>query len=239
MEDEKSHSASIKLLNDTVWWITGGRNDRMWFKTTEMMKIEKGNIVEKVNTTTLPPELPDLKHGHCMARIDSNRVFMAGGNSKYGWIYNELFNNFTKLPDLRRQRYTPACSTVTINNTIMLMVVGGIDNLAINKGYVVEMYNMTDCNKPLMACTGKWLYDDGMLEGIGKYIDGAYVTYNDGRGLILTGGHFDIHPDKDLSNKLVNFNESNNSFIKLQQTMRHRRQGHSAVLIPDGDIECP
>ena len=119
------------------------------------------------------------------------------------------------------------------------MVVGGFDNLAINKGYVGEMYNMTDCKKPLMACPGKWLYDDGMLEGIGKYIDGAYVTYNDGRGLILTGGHFDIHPDKDLSNKLVNFNESNNSFIKLQQTMRHRRQGHSAVLIPDGDIECP
>ena len=204
-----------------------------------MMKIENGLIVGKLNTTMLPPELPDFKNGHCIARIDNNRVFMAGGNSKYGYIYNELFNNFTELPDLWHARYTPACSTVTIDNTLMLMVVGGVDYQVHNPGYVGEMYNMTDCNDPLTTCPGYWLYNPVLLEGVGKYNDGAYITYNDDRGFVLTGGESDFHPEIDLSNRLANFNESTNSFIKLQQTMRHQRQGHSAVLIPDGDIECP
>ena len=237
LSQDRASASSITIFNDTVWWITGGyKNGGNPLKSTEMLEINNGEIIKNVPA----PELPKTMNGHCMARIDNNRVFMSGGNGRQSYIFNELYGNFTQLPLLKHQnKYRLACSTVTTNNTLMLLVVGGSSFDEPNSGKIGLMYDMTNCIDPVQVCPGNWLYNATMLSGIGSFKEGAYVNYNDTRGLILLGGELNRnHPELDLSQQLVNYNETTESFKRLNKIMKKPRQGHAAVIIPDGDITC-
>ena len=237
LEKTVGDAASITIFNGTVWWITGGIANGFADKTTEMLKIDNGNIVGKLDNS---PQLLHTMTGHCMARIDNDRVFIAGGNSKEAFIYHELYNNYTVLPDIvhRTNTHGAACSTVNLDGTLMLLIVGGETWGVSNPGERSIMYDMTNCSSPVANCPGEWVYDDKMLHGLGSFIDGAYVTYNDERGFVLSGGETNEHVEEDISNRLLNFNETAGSFRKLRFMMKQKRQGHSAVIIPDGDIKC-
>ena len=238
LNNKIAYAASITILNGTVWWVTGGfTGGTAGIKTTEMLKIDNGNIVGKLNNS---PDLPIEMNGHCMARVDNDRVFIAGGNTNDAFIYNELHGNYTELPDVegRINTYGAACSTVSLDGTLMLIIIGGSSYGINDPGEMGVMYDMTNCSGPVANCQGDWIYDNKMLHGLGSFIDGAYVTYNDERGLVLSGGNINVDEKLDLSNRLLNFNETSGSFRKLPLIMKQKRQGHSAVIIPNGDITC-
>ena len=217
--------------------MTGGYNNNGHpLFSSDMFKVENG-VITKVdpNDPQLPtPQLPSYKDGHCMARIDSKRVFIAGGNNKNAYIYNEITGNFTDLPNTIGERYDPACTTITTSNKMVLMVVGGHDNRdEVNSQTSAEIFDMKDCKDESISCNGKWEKQEHVLDKIGGFEKGEYVNYNDKRGLVMIGSH-----DSSSSRSLVNFNETENNFKELQPQMRFARWGHSAVIIPDGHITC-
>ena len=237
LDQDRAKASSITIFNDTVWWITGGyKNGNNPLRSTEMLEINNGEIIKNMTA----PDLPKPMNGHCMARVDNNRVFMSGGSSRQSYIFNELHGNFTELPELKHQnKYGLACSTVTIKNTLMLLVVGGSSFDEPKSGKIGLMYDMTNCMDPVQVCPGNWHYNATMLSGIGSFKEGAYVNYYDYRGLVLIGGELNrIHPELDLSRQLVNYNETTESFNRFGKTMKQARQGHAAVIIRDGDIPC-
>ena len=118
------------------------------------------------------------------------------------------------------------------------MVVGGHCARDGNSIYTGETFNMKDCINEFQSCKekGNWEYKENMLLGVGGFNGGSYVTYNDSRGFFMIGSEADtVNTENDLSDKLVHFNESTNSFGKLHLHLNHSRYGHSAVIIPDGD----
>jgi len=236
LDNATYNGASILLQNDSIWWVTGGFVDNGGPPgptiITSMFEIEDGNI-KKINKTK-SPKLPYYKDRHCMARIDSNHVFLAAGSNKKAYIYNEINEQFIELPDMIDWRHSPACTTVTTQNTSLLMVVGGDDERNIvSSDSSGEIYDLSHCNENLSTCSGSWTKNSNMLSDIGGFQYGSYVNYNDSKGLVMIGGI-----SANSSRSFTNFNKRKGDFEKLQPKMKHSRYGHSSVIIPDGDINC-
>merc|ERR1739845_107462 len=191
------------------------------------MGIRDGMIKGKNNNF---PELPYETSGHCIARIDNEHVFLAGGNTANAVIYNELQNNFTVLPDITCKRYRPACTTVVLGNVTFLMVVGGNCFTDRYSSTSVDVFDMSSLDSG-----GRWEKNTNILHDVGIFDDGAYATYNDDRGDILVGGNWSRLTELDLSRKILTFDDINFSFKKQAMSLQYNRQGHSIVVIPDGD----
>ena len=231
LDGPRSDAAAISLYNGTRWWITGGyNNNRVRLASTEMLIIENGKIIGKEEE---PPRLPHQINAHCIARIDENRVFIAGGPGGHALVFDERTRNITNLPSLKCGRYNPACATLQVNNDTMLMVIGGYCNLDINYGTLQgETLNMSKIDKG-------WRTDRTMLYDIGSYYSGAYVSYDDTRGTVLLGSmEYFVNSKQDLSDKIVNLNSTDGSFEVMPHKLQYARHGHTAVLIPDNHISC-
>lgn len=232
----RSNAASISLYDDTVWWITGGFNNNMMrYDTTEMLLIEDGKIIGKAVD---PPKLPYQVSAHCIARIDKHRVFIAGGMASgvgHVIMFDERTRAITELPNLYCPRYYAACSSSTIENNTMLMVIGGHCNYDANGSRQVEILNMTAIDSGLKS---EWKTDYSMLSGIGSFSRGAHVSYNDDRGTVLLGSEVYYDENLDLSDRVVKLNSTDGSFQMSPQNLKVKRDGPTAVLIPDDHISC-
>ena len=231
----RGDAASISLFNNKIWWVTGGFNGG-WqrHKTTEMFRIEDGRIVGKVEEPPLLPSYYDSA-GHCMARVDTNHVFIAGGTFSNAFLYDELSGNFTELPRLRCARSNAACTTVTIENTSMLMVIGGLCYSDESADFKVETLNMTQWEEG----GASWEINTWLLGNIGSFYDGGYVTYGDSRGPVMLGSkEYAWNPNLDLSDKIFNFNSTTETFKMLPHQLHYHRHGHAVALIPDNEIKC-
>ena len=226
LDQPRRFSAAIKIHNGTMWWITGGHsNNYIPLKTTETLSISNNATIQSFSPG---PDLPVAMSGHCIARVDDSRVFIAGGQTN-AYIYDEINKNFTKLPNLNSKRERPACSAVNIvhdgNNTTTLMVVGGSNFNKPKTVYSFEIY-----------VNGSWMEWAGLLAE-GSSSNAGYITYEDERGLVLVAGKVDGNPNLDLSDKLVRFNEKA-EFHKLPAVLEHRRVDPSVINIPKGGIQC-
>ena len=231
LDGPRSDAAAILLYNGTRWWITGGyNNNRHRLDTTEMLIIQNGRVIGKEED---PPKLPYEVNAHCIARIDDNRVFIAGGPGGHVLVFDERTKNITGLPSLKCPRYNPACAAVQIGNDTMLMVIGGNCALDLTYGSLKgEILDMSNIDKG-------WSTDHTMLYDIGSYYHGAYVSYNDARGTVLLGStEYYGNDHLDLSDKTVGLNSTDGSFKVLPQNLQYARHGHAAVLIPDNHISC-
>ena len=83
---------------------------------------------------------------------------------------------------------------------------------------------------------GSWVV--GPKLGIGTWTNGAYVTYEDNRGIVLIGSKSNHNPNKDLSDKLVSFNEDTQLFKKLHLGLKYSRVDPASVIIPKNGINC-
>ena len=65
-------SASSVVLYDKWLWITGGLDQYMFLKTTELITL-------KPHTSKKGPDLPTNMNGHCMINLDQNHVMVTAG----------------------------------------------------------------------------------------------------------------------------------------------------------------
>ena len=197
--------------------------------TTELLSLS--------NTTTfkIGPDLPEKRFGHCVARINSTHVFLAGGSSLKTYIFDERSYNFTEMDQLTYQRSKPACAVVESSNTTTLMVVGGEcprekdfcpwsrEVLSLDADGNPEPDWILHANKNL---TGGWSH-------------GGYVTDFEDTGLVLVGSKSydsDVFPDSNVSEKIITLDEE--IFKLLPGTLEYGRSGSTAITVPKGSISC-
>merc|ERR1712106_1287353 len=130
MTVERQWPAAVEL--GETWWVTGGADAS---PNHELSSTE----VLTDNTWHISTPLPAPLYGHCMVKINSSHVFMAGGeddNSAYAasYIYSSTSGTFSPLPDMAIARSYHACGILGTD----VWVGGGYDDLK-----SVELFSLT------------------------------------------------------------------------------------------------
>ena len=115
--DQRCNGDACVVLNKNTLWITGN-------ETTEFIKLDQPPLQG--------PKLPFLIHSHSMVQIDSNTVYIIGGNqnnfnSKKTWIVKNPLQKFEikEGPPLNESRVMHSCGKMNINGRVFIVVAGG------------------------------------------------------------------------------------------------------------------
>ena len=219
--------AAILVQNGTKWWVTGGQNATEILQSTEMLSLgPRGLSLGFVKGIDLPVGIV----GHCIARINNTHVFMAGGSIPNAYIFNEYTFEYIILPKLHSQRSGAACMAIQKEYKTTLMVVGGTCLLSHSCATETEQYDLDD-----HIMDNHW--KRGPRNNLGGWSHGDYISYPDERGMVLIGSH--PHPKVgDLSNNIIQFNVTTESFVKLPGVLKHSRQGEVAIYVPKRTFSC-
>merc|ERR1711892_725842 len=129
---ERSWPAATELGDS--WWVTGGYDaSGNVLSSTEVLT---GNTW--LNSTPLPTPLV----GHCMVKINSSHVFIAGGQDRYNhptaatYLYSSTSGTFSPLPGMAMARSDHSCGILGTD----VWVGGGLHGNTINS---VEVFSLT------------------------------------------------------------------------------------------------
>ena len=225
MNFERDGADSVKINNGSNWWITGGKALGGLDSTdsTEILDMQ-------TEIFTKGPKLPEGMDHHCVSRINSTHLFITSKNRAF--LVNEqvfLCNDeicekqyFIKLPYLKMNRYSPACTVLKKDGATFLMVAGGVDSgtIILESMDTTEVYDLNNGHK----------WEWGPLMNQGPWSNGGYITYEKQNTLILLGGLID---NKDLVNGLtdtiINYDVSNSVFEELTEKLSQKRAGAAAL----------
>ena len=156
----------IYLHNSIITNISGGydASDRE-ISSTEVLTGSTWHI-----STPLPAPV----YGHCMVKINSSHVFIAGGeddNTYYAasYIYSSTSGTFSRLPDMAITRSDHACGILGTD----IWVGGGLHGNAINS---VEVFSLTSQAwregppLPIGTRSGRMMTVDGSLLMFGNRV---------------------------------------------------------------------
>merc|ERR1712106_563542 len=142
------------------WLVTGGYD-------------EHGNVLTSTevltgNTWLSSTPLPTPVYGHCMVKINSSHVFIAGGQDRYNhpiataYLYNTISGIFSSLPDMALPRDDPTCGVLGTD-----VWVGGGRTLDVRKS--VKLFSLTSQAwregppLPIGTRSGRMMMVDGSL----------------------------------------------------------------------------
>merc|ERR1711892_1299874 len=165
MTVQRSWSAAAKLGDS--WWVTGGYD-------------EHGNVLTSTevltgNTWLSSTPLPTPVYGHCMVKINSSHVFIAGGQDRYNhpiaaaYLYNTDSGTFSPLPDMALPRDDPTCGILGTD-----IWVGGGRTIDVRKS--VELFSITSeawrdgPPLPIGTRAGRMMKVDGSLLMFGNRV---------------------------------------------------------------------
>ena len=151
--------------------MTGGHaTNSRGLNSTEILSADSETGLQKFRWGHDLPVGDTGMNGHCIARVDEDHIFLAGGNVCNTYLVDERSFAFYRLPDLPYLRYRPACSVVRFNNRTVYMVAGGINYIDKEAAYTTDIFDpeMFTAWQP-----GPW------IDGAHKWSNGGYVTYND------------------------------------------------------------
>ena len=124
MNVPRIHARSV-VLNKSKIWLTGGADNRIACKSTE--------IISLIQPPVPGPDLPFTVFGHSMTLVNPTTIFLIGGiqgNSLEAktWIIDPT-NDFQieEGPSLNFARRDHSCSKMRIEGTTYLVVAGGFD----------------------------------------------------------------------------------------------------------------
>ena len=146
MNISRSYASSVVLNKDTLW-IVGGLNNKRWSNTTELIKIDSNQEVYHCNGIEMTFGISE----HCMVQYNSSAIFMIGGiktkHPFFKWAFGELSKetwifdptqdfDYKKGPSLiNTNRYMFSCAKMKFNNTDIIVVAGGRNNMNVGEIY--------------------------------------------------------------------------------------------------------
>merc|ERR1711892_46150 len=165
MTVERSWPAAAQL--GETWWVTGGYDER-------------GNVLSSTevltgNTWLSSTPLPTTLYGHCMVKINSSHVFIAGGQDRYNhstavaYLYNTISGIFSPLPDMAMATDDPACGILGSD-----VWVGGGRTIDVRKS--VKLFSLTSQAwregppLPIGTRAGRMMTVDGSLTMFGNRV---------------------------------------------------------------------
>merc|ERR1712106_637196 len=166
MTVQRSWTAAAQLGDS--WWVTGGYDER-------------GNVLTSTevltgNTWLSSTPLPTPLDSHCMVKINSSHIFMAGGSDYSGYyavtyLYSSTSGTFSPLPDMAMARDDHACGILGTD-----VWVGGGYNYSVAAGKSVEAFSLTSQAwregppLPIGTRAGRMMTVDGSLLMFGNRV---------------------------------------------------------------------
>jgi len=158
MTVERQWPAAVEL--GETWWVTGGADASINHELSSTEELTG-------NTWHISTPLPTPLYGHCMVKINSSHVFIAGGYDGNGYstatyLYSST-SGYTTLPSMPIARAAHACGILGTD----IWVGGGYDGSNIIKS--VELFSLTSQawreGPPLPIATngGRMMTVDGSL----------------------------------------------------------------------------
>ena len=150
MNISRNYASSVVLNKDTLW-IVGGKNEKGWPNTTEIINIDSNQEIYHCNGIEM--EFGFSKH--CMVQYNSSAIFLIGGiKSKYPYIFGEISREtwifdptqdfeYKKGPSLiNTDRIMFSCAKMKFNNTDIIIVAGGHNQMNVGEIYdSVEIFS--------------------------------------------------------------------------------------------------
>ena len=226
----RPESASV-LIDDSTLWITGAE----WGEglgNSEFVTIESDGSAQSI----LGPDLPMQVFGHCMAKIDDNTYFLSGGYrldtdsiaTKATFFYDMTSETWTRGPNMIESRAHHSCEVFMnpATNNLNIVLMGGYDY---ETQTTLEQTELLD----LDGGANGWTYGPSVPQAVRNP---ASVSL--GNSVVLIGGLLGSElSSSDQLNELV-CDADSCSWVTLEQTLKHPRWGHVAMLIPDDLAEC-
>ena len=227
----RPESASV-LIDDSTLWITGAE----WGEglgNSEFVTIESDGSAQSI----LGPDLPMQVFGHCMAKIDDNTYFLSGGYrldtdsiaTKATFFYDMTSETWTRGPNMIESRAHHSCEVFMnpATNHLNIVLMGGYDY---DTQTTLEQTELLD----LDGGAHGWTYGPRVPQAVRNP---ASVSL--GKSVVLIGGLLGSElSSSDQLNELVCDADSWCSWVTLEQTLKHPRWGHVAMLIPDDLAGC-
>ncbi len=173
--------------------------------------------------------------GHCIVHINSSTVLSIGGLNIQGpmkstFFYNKNKNKWTPGPSLNTARVDLTCGILLWRNSTS----ANIEKVVVAAGG----WDVDDTSQIWTNSTELLYFDD--LDIIEKdwtkgpdlpsiVYDAAMVEYNN--TVILIGGGED-------ANRLYQLSSPKESWVEMKQTLKRKRAGHIAFLVPDEIVNC-
>ena len=226
----RPESASV-LIDDSTLWITGAE----WGEglgNSEFVTIESDGSAQSI----LGPDLPMQVFGHCMAKIDDNTYFLSGGYrldtdsiaTKATFFYDMTSETWTRGPDMIERRAHHSCEVFMnpATNNLNIVLMGGYDY---ETQTTLEQTELLD----LDGGANGWTYGPSVPQAVRNP---ASVSL--GKSVVLIGGLLGSElSSSDQLNELI-CDADSCSWVTLEQTLKHPRWGHVAMLIPDDLAGC-
>ena len=227
----RPESASV-LIDDSTLWITGAE----WGEglgNSEFVTIESDGSAQSI----LGPDLPMQVFGHCMAKIDDNTYFLSGGYrldtdsiaTKATFFYDMTSETWTRGPDMIERRAHHSCEVFMnpATNHLNIVLMGGYDYDTQTTLVQTELLDMD-------GGANGWTYGPRVPQAVRNP---ASVSL--GNSVVLIGGLLGSElSSSDQLYELVCDADSWCSWVTLEQTLKHPRWGHVAMLIPDDLAGC-
>ena len=227
----RPESASV-LIDDSTLWITGAE----WGEglgNSEFVTIESDGSAQSI----LGPDLPMQVFGHCMAKIDDNTYFLSGGYrldtdsiaTKATFFYDMTSETWTRGPNMIESRAHHSCEVFMnpATNNLNIVLMGGYDYDTQTTLVQTELLDLD-------GGANGWTYGPRVPQAVRNP---ASVSL--GNSVVLIGGLLGSElSSSDQLNELVCDADSWCSWVTLEQTLKHPRWGHVAMLIPDDLAGC-
>lgn len=197
------------LLNDSVWWLTGGFYDGAFMNSE--LKFAGGGEGQYYL------DLPSSMSYHNFFRINSTHAVLTGGVALTRSVYmvNSEIEEFTRLPDIPEENYRFQAGLVTFpNGTKMVVVAGGVKE---NYCYGLDLDSMTWIGLPQLPI--RVAYAQAVQSESSFYVVGG----------VSLGASLD---------SIFEFDVNQGIWRELPQKLSVPRHDTAAVLVPHGVIGC-
>ena len=227
LQHPRGYAGSILLPNasGTQWWVSGGWGDSSSLTTSEVLL----NIND--DTFTMSSTLPEKMLGHCLSKINSSHIFIAGNDYddlRMAYIVKTSIEPFvfTKLPPMLETRYYAACATITnhsptttmLNGNTQLMVAGGGSSTSTTS----ELYSLD---------AGIWKYGPVLPRG---FANGGYINTHSTYPMIMVAGYDEGNNDR---SDVMAYDPTTNEFKFLPGKLQTPRYA-LAVIGMETEEEC-
>ena len=216
LESERAE-ASGAMLDNGSWLIIGGKGiDRNPLYTTELLN---GGYFDY----NLP--WPEAVAGHCVEKLNSSHLFVAGGESKNAQLLDSAYfinadSSFWVSTDekLKYKRSGHVCGVIDENGKHLIVVAGGLDIVEVELLDIVSIHFRPGPNLPFVMDSAA-----GIKTGSSFYVvGGEHIGYCSKPYLCFS------------SDAIFEIDVKNFVWKELNQTLKLPRSKHHVLLIEDG-----
>ena len=208
-------SAAGVMYNSSHWWITGGFVSGSDSKFTELLNV---NTMKFSGFVDLPIE----RTSHNLIRINDSHIMMVGHceSTNQAWMFNQMNEVWTELPNSLESRDTPFAGLVTYANGSQIVILAG--------GYhtrTAEAFSLQEENWFFIPDLPIWGYE---------LYDGSFVPFGD--TFLIVGG--EDYGSGGVQNSIIQFDPFIDNWIIRKEKLKLPKYFSTSFFVPDDYVVC-